>query len=365
MRAAVLEQHQRPLSITEVDIGEPGPGEVRVAVRYCGLCHSDLSAIDGALPVPVPIVLGHEAAGVVEAVGPEVTSLAPGDHVILTPNPACGRCYGCLRGEPGTCVNTAGIFTFALPDGTSRLSRGGEVVHRGLGVAAFAEQVITPEIGAIRVPSALPLDVACLIGCAVQTGVGAALNTARVEPGASVLVAGCGGVGLSVVQGARVAGAATIIASDTLPERRAMAQRLGATHVVDPAADDVGQVARNLTEGRGVDYAFEAVGRAALVPALVEATRAGGTTVLVGAPPLDEPLELGPAVLFGSLEKKVLGCLLGSSSSLLEVPRLVALWQGGQLDLEAMVTARRPLDEINEACDDLRAGRGVRTVLAV
>jgi Zn-dependent alcohol dehydrogenase len=365
MRAAVLHQANEPLSVVDVEIEGPGAGEVLVRVEHCGLCHSDLSAIDGAFPVPVPIVLGHEAAGVVEAVGPEVTSLAPGDHVILTPNPACGRCYGCLRGEPGTCVNTLGILTFSLPDGTTRLSRDGALVHRGLGVAAFAEQVITPETGAVKIPDDLPLDVACLIGCGVQTGVGAVLNTAGVEAGSSVVVTGCGGVGLSVVQGARLAGAATIIASDGVAERREMARRLGATHVIDPATDDLASAARDLTGGRGVDYAFEAVGRAALVAPLVDATRAGGTTVLVGAPPIDERLDLGAAVMFGTLEKKLLGCLLGGGNSLREIPRLVALWQGGQLDLEPMVSARRPLDEINEACDDLRAGLGIRTVLSL
>jgi Zn-dependent alcohol dehydrogenase len=366
MRAALLTGAGAPLVLVDdVELSGPGPGEVRVEVRHCGLCHSDLSAIDGSFPVPVPIVLGHEAAGVVSSVGADVESLAVGDHVVLTPNPACGRCYGCLRGEPGTCVNTAGILTFAMPDGTTRLSRGDEVVHRGLGVAAFAEEVIDQEIGAVRIPPEVPLDVACLIGCGVQTGVGAVLNTAAVEPGSSVVVAGLGGVGLSVVQGARLAGAATIIASDTVAERREMAQRFGATQVVDPASDDLVAAARDLTEGRGVDYAFEAVGRAALVTQLVDATRAGGTTVMVGAPPIDDQLDLGLAVLFGTLEKKLLGCLLGGGNSLREIPRLVSLWQGGQLDLESMVTTRRPIDEINVACDDLRRGSGVRTVLAL
>lgn len=366
MRGALLEQAGQPLSIVDdLVIEDPRAGEVVVRVSHCGLCHSDLSAISGALPVPVPILLGHEAAGRVEAVGPDVTSLVEGDHVVLTPNPACGRCYGCLRGEPGTCVNMLGLVTFSLPDGTTRLTRGGEVVHRGLGVAAFAELVVTPETGAVRIPDDVPLDVACLIGCGVQTGVGAVLNTARVEEGASVLIAGLGGVGLSVVQGARVAGAAVIIASDGVAARREAARSFGATHVLDPTTDDVVAAARDLTEGRGVDYAFEAVGRAALVPQLVEATRAGGTTVLVGAPALDEQLDLGAAVLFGTFEKKLVGCLLGSGSSLREIPRLVGLWQGGQLDLESMVTARRPLDEINQACDDLRAGVGIRTVLGL
>jgi Zn-dependent alcohol dehydrogenase len=364
LRAAVLEQSNQPLTIADdVVLDGPGRGEVQVRVSHCGLCHSDLSAIDGAFPVPVPVVLGHEAAGVVEAVGAEVTRVAVGDHVVLSPNPPCGQCYGCTHGEPGTCVNTMGILGFALPDGSTHLRRGDQVVYRGLGVAAFADQVITQETGAIKIPDDVPLDVACLIGCAVQTGVGAVLNTADVEAGASVAITGLGGVGLSVVQGARLACAAHIIVSDPLPERRELAKRLGATTVLDPATDDLVAVSHDLTEGRGVDYGFESAGRAALVTTLIDATRAGGTTVLVGAPPIDETLDLGVSVIFGSLEKKLLGCLLGSSNSLREIPRLIALWQAGHLDLESMITARRPLTEINEACDDLRAGRGVRTVL--
>jgi Zn-dependent alcohol dehydrogenase len=210
----------------------------------------------------------------------------------------------------------------------------------------------------------VPLDVACVIGCAVQTGVGAVFNTARVEPGATVLVMGLGGIGLSVVQGARLAGASRIIASDPLPQRREAAARLGATDVVDPAAEDLASRVMEIT-AVGVDYAFDAVGRAALIQTGLAATRAGGTTVCVGAPPLDDPLTIAMPALFVVGEKKLLGCALGSSNSLREIPRLIDLWRAGHLDLEGLVTARRPLAEINAAMADLAAGRGIRTVLSL
>ncbi len=366
MRAALFETPGQPLTIVnDIDIADPGPGHVRVAVSYCGVCHSDLSIVNGSFPAEPPIVLGHEATGIVDAVGPGVTMLAPGDPVVLTPAPPCGRCYGCIRGEPGTCVNTAALFGNSLPDGTTPLSRKGAPVKRGVGVAAFAEYVITPETGAVKIPADVPLEVACVIGCAVQTGVGAVLNTAGVEEGATVLVMGLGGIGISVVQGARVAGAARIIVSDPVLERRAAAQQLGATHLLDPNSDDVITASRDLTGGIGVDYAFECAGAAALINVGIHASRAGGTTVCVGAPPLDQNIEISPAVLFGVAEKKLLGCLLGSSNSLLEIPRLVSLWQTGQLDLEALISNQRPLAEINEAMDDLAAGKGIRTVLAI
>jgi Zn-dependent alcohol dehydrogenase len=365
MRAALLEEYTKPLTVfDDVTLELPRAGEVRVAVAHCGVCHSDLSAMDGAFPVPTPILLGHEASGVVTEVGAGVTTVAEGDHVILTPSPPCGRCYGCVRGEPGTCVMvTTMMQTFAMPDGSTRLDHAGTTVHRGLGVAAFADEVVTTETGAVKIPDDMPLDLACLIGCGVQTGVGAVLNTAGVEEGATVLVIGAGGVGLSVVQGARIANASRVIVSDPVAERREAALRFGATDAIDPTVDDPRTVAYDLTGGVGVDYAFEVVGRAALVPIGIDSTRPGGTTVMVGAMPLDDKLTIDVPVLFASGEKKLVGCMLGSSNSLREIPRLVALWQAGRIDLESMVTARRPLAEINEACDDLRAGRGIRTVL--
>jgi Zn-dependent alcohol dehydrogenase len=337
---------------------------VRVRVTHCGVCHSDLSVADGVFPSPTPIVLGHEAAGVVDAVGADVEGLAAGDPVVLSPVPPCGTCYWCVRGEPGVCVNVGMLQTASFHDGTTGLSRNGGVVYRGVGLGAFAEYVLVPATGAIRVPAGVPLDVVCVIGCAVQTGVGAVLNTARVEAGATVLVMGLGGIGLSIVQGARVAGAARIIATDPVAARCEAARRFGATDLVDPAAEDVVERAFALT-GVGVDYAFDAVGRAALVEAGMRATRNGGTTVAVGAAPMEDAITIAPAALFTISEKKLLGCTLGSCHAVRDIPRLVALWQAGRLDLEGLVTARRPLAEVNAALDDLRASRGIRTILSL
>jgi Zn-dependent alcohol dehydrogenase len=255
-------------------------------------------------------------------------------------------------------------MTNQFPDGGTRLSRGDEVVYRGVGVGAFAEYVITQSTGAVKVPKEIPLDVACVVGCAVQTGVGAVLNTAQVEEGATVLVMGLGGIGLAVVQGARLAGASRIIVSDPVSARREVAGALGATDFIDPAQEDVVAKSRELTEV-GVDYAFEAAGRAELVSAGVNAARNRGTIVCVGAPPVSESINIAPAALFVISEKKVMGTTLGSSNSLHEIPRLIRLYQAGRLDLDALITARRPLDEINDAMDDLAASRGIRTVLDI
>jgi S-(hydroxymethyl)glutathione dehydrogenase/alcohol dehydrogenase len=365
MRAAILERQGAPLVLRDdVAIADPRPGQVRVRVRHCGVCHSDLSLADGVFPAPTPIVLGHEAAGVVEAIGPDVDALAPGDHVVLTPVPPCGSCYWCVRGEPGVCVNASMIATNTFRDGTTGLARDGEVVFRGVGLGGFAEYALAPQAGAIKIPADVPLDVACVIGCAVQTGVGAVLNTAHVEPGASVLVMGLGGVGLSIVQGARIAGAACIIAVDPVAERRQAAQRLGATDVLDPGACDVVQETVARTDV-GADYAFDAVGRAQLIQAGLAATRNGGTTVAVGAAPMEDAITIAPAALFTISEKKLMGCALGSCHAGRDIPRLLALWRRGRLDLDALVTARRPLAEINQALDDLRTSRGIRTTLAI
>jgi len=363
MRAAVLEEAGKPFTLCDdVEIAAPGAGQVRVRVTHCGVCHSDLSLADGVFPVPTPIILGHEAAGIVDAIGPDVDGLAVGDHVVLTPIPPCGVCYWCVRGEPGVCVNASALQTNTFRDGSTGLSRRGAVVFRGVGLGGFAEYVLTTVTGAVKIPAAVPLEVACVVGCAVQTGVGAVLNTARVEEGATVLVMGLGGVGLSIVQGARLAGAARILAADPVAARREMARRCGATDLIDPNATDVASQTAELT-GVGVDYAFDAVGSAALIQTGVAATRSGGTTVCVGAAPMQDVVQIAPAALFTLTEKKVIGCALGSCNSVREIPRLLALWQAGRLDLEALITARRPLAEVDGAMQDLRASRGVRTVL--
>jgi S-(hydroxymethyl)glutathione dehydrogenase / alcohol dehydrogenase len=364
MRAALLTRGQGPLELVDdIDVTSPAAGQVLVDVAYCGLCHSDLTIIESGME-PMPIILGHEAAGVVEAVGPDVTSVTPGDHVVLVAIAPCGRCYWCVRGKTTVCEKAMSFMAGTLPDGSIALSRGGKPVYRGLGVGGFGEQVVTTESGVVRIDPDVPLDLASVIGCAIQTGVGAVLNTAAVEEGATVLVMGLGGVGIAVVQGARIAGASRIIASDPLPERRERALSFGATDVVDPSDADVVSACQDLT-GVGVDYAFDAAGSARLLETGVMATCSGGTTVSVGAPEATETLEGLPAILFAITEKRLVGCLYGGGNPHWQIPRLVSLWKRGLLDLESMISARRTLPEINEGFDDLRAGRGLRTVLAL
>jgi S-(hydroxymethyl)glutathione dehydrogenase / alcohol dehydrogenase len=366
MRAAVLEASEKPLIIADdVDIEEPRAGEVMVRVTHCGVCHSDLSLQNGTFPFMAPTVLGHEAAGVVEQVGAGVTSVRPGEKVVLTPVPSCNDCYWCLRGEYGCCVHAVALTTGMLLDGRTPLSRHGQPVLRGVGLGGFAEYVIVPESGAVKVDDDTPLEVACVIGCSVQTGVGAALNTARVGEGDTVLVIGLGGIGIAITQGARIAGATKIIVSDPVAERRDRAKQFGATDVIDPTSQNVVAAVQQLTSGIGVDFAFDAVGAGKLIEECIFATRNGGTTVMVGAGGITETVTLAPPVMFSLTEKKLIGCLLGSCNGRRDIPRLLALWKAGRLDLEGMITDRRPLDEINEAFDDMTAGRGLRTVLSI
>jgi S-(hydroxymethyl)glutathione dehydrogenase/alcohol dehydrogenase len=366
MRAALLESPGQELLVTDdIDIDpDPRAGEVLVRMSHCGVCHSDLHFVDGSLPCPLPVVLGHEAAGVVEAVGAGVTELAPGDKVILTLRPPCGHCYWCIRGEVSICPVASASSTGILPDGTTRLSRQGGMVFRGVGIAAFSEYVVTSASGAIKVPADTPLEIACVIGCAVQTGVGAVLNTAQVEEGATVMVVGLGGIGISIVQGARLAGASRIIGVDPLESRREQSRQFGVTDTVDPAAIDIASAALSLTDSIGVDYAFDAVGRGGLVESCIAGIRNGGTTVMVGVPRFEDSVTV-PALFFALGEKKLKGCFLGSSDPKREFPRLLSLWRAGKLDLEGMVTSRRPLEEINQAFADMKDGVGLRTVIEI
>ncbi|MCY4426424.1 MAG: Zn-dependent alcohol dehydrogenase [Halieaceae bacterium] len=365
MRAAVYHPASQKFELCDdVEISAPGQHQVRVKVKYCGLCHSDLSVtIGNPMRDAPPIVVGHEASGVVESVGPAVTSLKPGDHVILTPVSSCGECYYCRRNEHSICVNAWSAMSNTFPDGTTGLSRQGETILRGLGVAALAEYVVVAEMGAIKVGQQIPLETVCVTGCALQTGVGAVLNTARIERGATVVVSGLGGIGSAVVQGARIARASTIVGVDPISERRVSALNFGATHVLDPVTEDVQATCLELTNHIGMDYAFETAGKAALIEQGISLTRMGGTTVIVGSPKFEESLSIPNVVMFGATEKKLCGCMLGSCNSVVEIPRLVNFGQQGMLDMDAMITRRRPLEEIGEGIDDLSHCRGIRTVI--
>jgi S-(hydroxymethyl)glutathione dehydrogenase/alcohol dehydrogenase len=363
MRAALLEQPESiPTMVDDVEIVGPRPGEVVVDVKFCGLCHSDLSLMNGTFPAEVPMVLGHEAAGVVSEIGEGVNGLAVGDKVMLTPTPSCGACYWCVRGQASLCVNSAGVMTHRFLDGETGLRRGDETVLRGMGVGGFAEQAIVLEAGAVKLPDDIDLSIVAVIGCAVQTGVGSAINLAKIEPGATVLVMGLGGIGISIVQGARLAGAARIIVSDPISERRDGAEKFGATDAIDPMSEDVMGVCQSLTNQIGVDYSFDAVGSAPLIETGFWATRNGGTIVAVGAGPIDQTINIPPP-MFAISQKTLMGSMLGGSNSRRDIPLLIDLYRAGRLDLENMITDRRPIDEIEHACDDMKAGRGLRTLL--
>lgn len=364
MRAAVLTEAGPTVEMMDVDVEDPRHGEVLVRVHSCGICHSDLSFCDLGGGGQAPVILGHEAAGVVEGVGAGVTSVAPGDSVLLTPLAPCGRCYYCVRGQPTLCADAQAFTTGRRPDGTTPFSIAGEPVQRGLGVAGWGELTVVSETGVAKLDPDTPLDVACLIGCALQTGVGAVLNTATVEAGATVLVTGLGGIGISIVQGARLAGASRIIASDPVASRRDAALHFGATDVIDPTADDVIERVMAETGGIGVDYAFEGAGVAALVETCVGASRIGGTTVVVGVDVTLASASILP-VMIASHGKRIVGSLLGDCHPQRDIPRLVGFWRSGRLDLESMISHRLDLADVNEGLDRLRAADGIRTVLQV
>lgn len=352
-----------PLAVEDVDLADPGPGEVAIRLRASGVCHSDWNVLSGATPNPVPVVLGHEGAGVVDAVGDGVDALSEGDHVVLSWLPACGRCFYCAQARPVLCEwSTPAMLAGTMPDGTTRLSRDGDVIHHYSFLSTFAERCVVPQESCVPVRKDAPLEIAALVGCAVMTGVGAVVNRARVEPGSAVAVFGAGGVGLSAVLGARLAGAGTIVAVDPVAFKRELALELGATHAVDPAAEEASQAVRALTGGRGADYAIDAAGAPGTVRAAYEAVRPGGTVVAVGIPPADAEACLpGPAL--PREEKTVTGSLYGSSRPHVDMPLLLDLYLAGRLDLDRLVTRRYPLDAVNDAFAAMNAGRVARAVL--
>ena len=283
---------------------------------------------------------------------------------MLTPLAPCGHCYWCARGEHTACQEAMAFTTHLRPDGSSPFSRRGEVVKRGLGVAGFGELTVVSERGVVRLDDDTPLEIACVVGCAIQTGVGAVVNTARVEPGATALVLGMGGIGISVVQGLRLSGAARIIVSDPVAERREAARHFGATDVIDPTVDDVPARVLADTGDIGVDYAFEAAGVAALVDTCIHASRRGGTTVVVGADATLSTVEVMP-VMLATLGKKIVGSLLGDCHPQRDIPRFVDAWRRGDLDFESMISHRLALSEINAGFDHLRAAEGIRSVVEI
>jgi S-(hydroxymethyl)glutathione dehydrogenase/alcohol dehydrogenase len=361
-RAAVLNAVGAPLTIDTLDLAPPQAGDVLVRIRASGLCHTDLEVIQGTLAYPLPIVLGHEGAGVVEAVGSAVTSVRPGDHVVCSWNPHCGHCFYCERGVPILCEPyKRNEPKGKLLDGTSRLSRDGAPVNHFFTTSTHAELTIVPESGAIAIPKEIAFDRACIIGCGVMTGIGAAVRKARVAPGASVLVIGCGAVGLNVLQGARLAGAATIIAGDVGEVRLARARRFGATHGVDVTAEGALDAVRALTGGRGADYVFEAAGHASAFRLAVEAVRPAGEVVWLGKINVDAEVAFRWGSLMG--EKRIVRSSYGDALPKRDFPWIVEQYLQGRILLDELITRRIALDEINDGFADLANGIGTRTVI--
>ena len=356
MKAAVFHGPHQPLTIETVDIDKPMGREVLVRTVASGVCHSDLHFVDGFYPFPAPAILGHEAAGIVEAVGPQVVEFRPGDHVICCLSLFCGKCEYCLTGKTHLC-QTRPTRTKGEPP---KLSWKGQPVNQFANLSAYAEQMLVHENALVKIDDKMPLAQAALIGCGVTTGVGAVLNTARIEAGTTTAIFGAGGVGLATIQGARIAGARMIIAVDTVAAKLERAKELGATHLVDASKDDPVKAIRTLTGG-GVDYSFEAIGLKIAAEQCFDCIKPGGTATVIGMIPVGQKIELdGPMFL---REKKIQGCSMGSNRFKVDMPRYIELYRQGRLKLDEMVTRRGKLEEVNEAFRAMKAGEVARTVL--
>jgi len=357
-RGAILREIGKPLQIEDITLAPLAPDQVRVRIAASGVCHSDLSQATGALPAGIPCVLGHEGAGVVEAVGAEVHHVAPGDHVIIAWVASCGHCWFCQRGEVHLCRNAI-RDSYSMPYATDA---SGTPLFTSMGVSSFATATNCLARAVVPIDPDIPLEIASLIGCGVATGAGAALNTAPVEHGSSVAVMGLGGVGLAALMAAKVRGAAQLIAVDPVASRRDVAIALGATHAIDPTDGDAVKQIRAATGRRGADYLFEAVGRQATIETAIAATRLGGTTCIVGAASPDERVSLSAYDLYMH-GKTLVGCQYGSVVPGRDFPLLLNLWRTGRLPLEQLITGRITLDDVNGAFEDLVRGAGIRSVI--
>ncbi len=357
MKAAVLREVDRPLEVEEIHIDKPGPHEVLVRTGASGVCHSDLHYVEGKYTIRMPAILGHEAAGTVEAVGEQVTYVRAGDTVILCLSVFCGHCEMCLSGRPVLCSKTDVVRT---PQEPPRLSQGDTAITQMALLGSFAEQMLVHEHSLVKVREDIPFEQLALIGCGVTTGLGAALNTAKVEPGSTVVVIGCGGVGLSCIQGAALAGALRVIAVDAVETKLTLAQEFGATDVVDASGGAVVEKIINLTNG-GVDYSFEAIGKKETAEQAFEILRPGGTATIIGMIPEGTKIELdGPSFL---RERKIQGSSMGSNRFRTDMPRYIEFYLQGRLKLDQMVSQRMKLDQVNEAFEDMKRAEVARSVI--
>ena len=358
MKAAVLHAANQPLTIEEVELTKPQSREVLLRTAFAGLCHSDLHFIEGLYPHPTPCVLGHESAGIVEAVGDGVTYVKPGDHVITCLSVFCGTCPQCVTGHPNLCENT----DVKMPPGVSRrLSwKGGELMNQFLNLSSFAEQMLVHENAMVKIDPDVPLDRAALVGCGVMTGVGAVFNAAKVEPGATVAVIGCGGVGLSAVNGAALAGAERIIAIDTVASKLEVARELGATDTLNASNADPVKAVRDMTGG-GVHYSFEALGTKTTAEQAFGMLRPGGTATIIGMVPLGVKIELHGYDFLR--DRKLQGTSMGGNRFRVDMPRLLSLWRQGRLKLDHLISGKLKLKQINDGFAALKSGAPVRQLI--
>jgi S-(hydroxymethyl)glutathione dehydrogenase/alcohol dehydrogenase len=358
MKAAVLHAPNQPLTIEEVSLARPGPREVLLRTAFAGLCHSDLHFIEGLYPIPTPVVLGHESSAIVEAVGDGVGYVKPGDHVITCLSVFCGTCPQCLTGHPNLCENTE----VKMPPGVARRLtwRGGQHMNQAFNLSSFAEQMLVHENAVVKIDPDIPLDRAALVGCGVMTGVGAVFNAARVEPGASVAVIGCGGVGLAAVNGAALAGAERIIAIDVVPAKLELARTLGATDTINAGNADPVQMVKEMTGG-GVHYSFEALGTKRTAEQAFEMLRPGGTATIIGMVPFGLKIELHG---FDFLrDRKIQGTSMGGNRFRVDMPRLLSLWRQGRLKLDHLISGRLRLEQINDGFAALKSAAPVRQLI--
>ena len=358
MKAAVLIEAGKPLQIEQVNISNPGPHEVLIRTAACGLCHSDLHFIEGTYPHALPAIPGHEAAGIVEAVGSEVRTVKVGDAVVTCLSAFCGHCEYCVTGRMSLCL---GGDTRRKPGEAPRLTRpDGSIVNQMLNLSAYAEMMLVHEHACVAINPEMPLDKASVIGCAVTTGAGTIFNACKVTPGETIAVIGCGGVGLATINAAKIAGAGRIIAADPMPEKRALAMKLGATDVIDPMDADAAKQIQELTKG-GVDHAIEAVGRPASGELAVKSLKRGGTATILGMMPLQHSVGLSAMDLLSG--KKLQGAIMGGNRFPVDIPRLVDFYMRGMLDLDSIVSETIPLERINEGFDQMKRGDAARSVI--
>jgi len=360
VKGACLHAFNEPLKVESFTLKPPREDEVTVKVVASGVCHSDLSVLQAKLPIPPPCILGHEGAGIVEEVGKAVTHLKPGDHVVMAWVQPCGRCHFCVHAKPHLCE--AGVRQ-AMAGDDFPFEKDGMPVGRMAGVGSFAEKTNVKANAAIKIREDMPLDRACLVGCGVMTGVGAAINTARVQPGDVVAVFGCGGVGLNVIQGAALSGAARIIAVDLVPSKLQMAKTFGATDVINGKEADAPMAIRELTDGLGVDYAFEVIGAAPVVSEAYNSLKRGGKVVVVGVPAMGTDLTI-PGFSLTLEEKGVIGSLYGSANLHRDMVKLVDLYMSKKLKIDELISRTIKLDDVNSAFDAMEKGEVARSVIA-